>query len=1036
MNLINLEAMARTSDCVRAGGGAVMTQLSAYRNSYDTSDKDVSFGAVASRIRTGARGLDEKTRMCHLLAATDTDAYKAYKEKELLAVTFAGTFPRGQRKAAQLAVHSSRVVLDIDHLCEPDIPGLLSELAQLQQVNLAFISPSGKGIKVVVPVSPTPKNDAEHKTAWAACVDFFEALADEYGFQIDASGKDCSRLCYLAHDPLSIVHAEISPIAWDPEDVYLHTSDLEDYAHTDADTSSLRAFLKSQDVKILGRRARGGFFVECLNRSEHTGGLQGRTDSFIRLSENGLIYHCSHSHCADMKSGWFFEQRGLQRDPFRKAPKRYSVNTAYAHKTGDLDTERTENTSVLVKWLQKTEAKKGKHLLVLGSAAGTGKTTAAITTAARLLYISKTVEEADQVFQTLSDREDDVHRHRSRMFNRDHENWNTLPLGLTEKDRPCISPERCDTYAERGHPTHEVCLRCPRFSDCKKDGYLSQKHLEKNAMKVVYSWDEVVACDSKHSDRVKRICSKDDILILDEVNPANLTQSRKLTREMLFDLTERFRDPNTVSEFKTLKGLLDLLSTAEDEKAFFDGLTAQIQAIEDIEAFDEKVEKFPVGHFFSEAPENVEWAFQVSLDYRGKEVTVPVVDYETGIDTPVFKADREIMPSGWDVVFLPLSVLIKVGLVPLDDPPVRFRSLFSDIKTFLAENKNNEQCPCFFDPKAQTFDFHLKPTLNHRRVIFNTASDPDNLIGEAYRGSGIEITRHTGTPPVWKSSLVFQLSTGNYLPRHSLISREGEALALKPRAQEMVDRFIVPSIEAGLKTLVVAPKAFQEIQTVGSLSCELINHHHAEGRNDYQDYDVAFIFHYEPNHHELVGIAKRLYRNVEQPLDFTRKRQTVAVNGVTLKKNVYIDTRVQSVYNRECRQRLMQAAMRLRPNIHEQKIIVFLTAEPVDIPVTPVAFSLSDGNRFDGNWATFVQQREQREKTSVAELVDAGVSKSTAYRKTQSRRTLTKSAQKKQAFVWYDEKVSLTEIARRLSEGLPAPIHRTTVKRWVETRKF
>ena len=1010
-----------------------MTQLSAYRNSRDTQGVDVSFDAVVNRIRRGSRGLDEKTRMCHALAATDKDAYRDYKAKELPAVTFAGTFPKNRRLAAHLSVHASLVVLDIDNLSEEDVPLLLSELAALKQVKLSFISPSGKGIKVVVPVSPTPKNDAEHKTAWHACADFFQALADEYGFQIDPSGTDCNRLCYLAHDPLAIVNRDVIPIQWDADDVYLYTSDLEDYAHTDADTSSLRAFLKSQDVKILGIRARGGFFVECLNRSEHTGGLQGKTDSFIRLSENGLIYHCSHSHCTHKKSGWFFEQKGIKRDPFRLDRKRYHRNANFQHETSTLNTERTENKNVLVKWLQKTQEKKRKHLLVLGSAAGTGKTTAAITTAERLLYISKTVEEADQVFQTLSDREDDVHRHRPRKYNRDHENWNTLPLGLTENDRPCISPDLCDTYAERGHPTHEVCHRCPLFSDCKKDGYLSQATREKNAMKVVYSWDEVVACDSKHSDRVKRICSKEDILILDEVNPANLTQYRKLTRKMLYDLTERFRDPNTVREFETLKGFLDLISTAENEKAFFDGLKAQIDAIDDLPAFDDKLQKYPVGYAFRPAPREKNYAFEATMHYRGKEVTVPVVSHETAIDTPVLEIsdDRPIQTDRWQLSFFPLSVLLKVGLVDFEDPPRRFNAFLSGLQTFLEENPHRTTVlPCTFDAKAQTFDFHLKPTLNHRRAIFNTASDPDNLISEAYRDTGIHITRHTGTPPVWKNASVFQLSTGNYLPRQSLISRDGEALVLKPRAQEMVDRFIGPSIEAGLKTLVVAPKAFQEIQTVGSLDCDLINHHHAEGRNDYQDHDIVFVFHYEPEHHEIQNIAKRLYRNAEQPLDFTRERQKVAVNGVTLKKNVYIDTSVQSVYNRECRQRLMQAAMRLRPNIHENKIIVFLTAEPVDIPVTPMPFSLDDGNGFDGNWAAFGEKLQEHENMSVAELVAAGVSERTAQRLTARTRKQQKADRDAEILRRYAAGATQQQIKEALGIGL------ATVNRVLQKQKF
>ena len=48
-----------------------------------------------------------------------------------------------------------------------------------------------------------------------ACKDFFDDLATEYSFMIDTSGKDCSRLCYLAHHSNAIVHTDTPAIAWD-----------------------------------------------------------------------------------------------------------------------------------------------------------------------------------------------------------------------------------------------------------------------------------------------------------------------------------------------------------------------------------------------------------------------------------------------------------------------------------------------------------------------------------------------------------------------------------------------------------------------------------------------------------------------------------------------------------------------------------------------------------------------------------------------------------------------------------------------------
>ena len=166
--------------------------------------------------------------------------------------------------------------------------------------------------------------------------------------------------------------------------------------------------------------------------------------------------------------------------------------------------------------------------------------------------------------------------------------------------------------------------------------------------------------------------------------------------------------------------------------------------------------------------------------------------------------------------------LLKNGIASIDDPPQLHRKLVQDLKNFFKENADPQQAPFAFDPKKQRFDFFLKPALNHRRVIFNTASDPDNLIGEVYRDTGVQITRHTGTPPKWKTDLVFQLSTGNYLPRQSLVKYAGgnqtdgkkRPLALKPTAEKLIDLAIKPTLAFGLKSLVVAPKSFQEIPAV------------------------------------------------------------------------------------------------------------------------------------------------------------------------------------------------------------------------------
>ena len=711
---------------------------------------------------------------------------------------------------------------------------------------------------------------------------------------------------------------------------------------------------------------------------------------------------------------------------------RYTINTDHQHETSDIDTQRAENQNVIAAWLTDTENSEGKHLLINTSAAGTGKTTAAIVSADTIFYIAKTTEQADEVYQVLFERGDDVIRHRPRMFNRDRDDWDTLPIGLSESDRPCIQPEMCNLYAERGHSTNHICDRCDAAAICDQDGFLAQKKKETTKRKIVIAWDEVVACDEIHAARVKMLCSADDILIVDEVNASNLHQHRYITREMLHDLTERFRDPNTAEQYRLLKKLHDLISTADTDTAFFDGLKAWLNTIDDLEKLDRQIERYPVGCVYHKASPDKKHAFDITMHYCGKEITVPVAERETHDDTQCFEIDseQEIALHTWLLEFMPFRALLKAGLVQVNDPPIKHNAFASTLKRCI-----DERSPFTFDSKAQRFDFYLKPTLNHRRAIFNTASDTDNLIGECYRDTDVEITRHTGTPPAWKDALVCQISTGNYLPRHSLVTKAPDGTKRPDKkALEFIDGLIRPTIAAGYKVLTVAPKAMCEMPELADLNAgenALINHHRAEGQNEYENHDIAFVFHYEPEHNDLQETAKRIFQNAEPPLDFTRDKRKVTVNGVTFDKTIYTDKRVQAVYKRECRARLMQALMRLRPNIHAGKILVLLTAEPIDIPITPQPFTPADAEHFTGDWKAFSQLLNETDVRAIAERDN--VSERTAERKSKPARDKTKAERDALILKLHRENVPQGKIVNQLkTAGFTKGITQSSVSRAIK----
>ena len=185
--------------------------LSVYNGATDTEGVHVSMETVIQRILTGEKGLAEKTSHLNHLYQHDSDAYNREKV-DLLAVTWSGMFPTGQRKAELLIKHSGYIVLDIDNDIDLDL--VRSDLTAHPNVAFSFISPSGTGIKPIVPVEPVPKNVAEHKAAFDAVLSVFSEYAEQDPTKLPAQ-RDPNRLCFLAHDPTAVDRRDTaSPVAW------------------------------------------------------------------------------------------------------------------------------------------------------------------------------------------------------------------------------------------------------------------------------------------------------------------------------------------------------------------------------------------------------------------------------------------------------------------------------------------------------------------------------------------------------------------------------------------------------------------------------------------------------------------------------------------------------------------------------------------------------------------------------------------------------------------------------------------------------
>jgi VirE N-terminal domain/Primase C terminal 2 (PriCT-2) len=122
------------------------------------------------------------------LRAETNEKLKSKLKSSLDYVTFSGTF--STRKVAGLIEHSGLICIDIDKL--NDIESIRNVIYKDEFLRMAFISPSGGGLKLVFEID---SNDNE--LAWSQIAEYLKV---KYSIEADKSGKDVSRACFLCHD--------------------------------------------------------------------------------------------------------------------------------------------------------------------------------------------------------------------------------------------------------------------------------------------------------------------------------------------------------------------------------------------------------------------------------------------------------------------------------------------------------------------------------------------------------------------------------------------------------------------------------------------------------------------------------------------------------------------------------------------------------------------------------------------------------------------------------------------------------------------
>jgi hypothetical protein len=173
-------------------------QTSLQINTFSPISKQLSIRETLDLIKSNYLK-DEVSNLRELYLNENKEAYSAEK-LQLPAVTFCGSF-NIERKKDKLINYNSLIVIDIDKLSNEQIADYEEKLSKDKFVLSYWRSPSNYGIKGLVNLTynfEIKDIDFAHKSAFYKLYNYFEV---NHSIELDKSGNDTTRLCFLSYDP-------------------------------------------------------------------------------------------------------------------------------------------------------------------------------------------------------------------------------------------------------------------------------------------------------------------------------------------------------------------------------------------------------------------------------------------------------------------------------------------------------------------------------------------------------------------------------------------------------------------------------------------------------------------------------------------------------------------------------------------------------------------------------------------------------------------------------------------------------------------
>lgn len=149
------------------------------------------------RLIEGLTGLKMKERVTVIRAAISRgdNAEADNLKKKLPAIIVSGMF-EGKRSIEGLVTYTQVLCLDLDKIERDKLEDLKDKAIKSPYTFIAFVSPSGSGLKILVKVD---SDQSMHKEAYSQILKYYSEVLD---VKFDERTSDITRLTFMSYDPL------------------------------------------------------------------------------------------------------------------------------------------------------------------------------------------------------------------------------------------------------------------------------------------------------------------------------------------------------------------------------------------------------------------------------------------------------------------------------------------------------------------------------------------------------------------------------------------------------------------------------------------------------------------------------------------------------------------------------------------------------------------------------------------------------------------------------------------------------------------